>query len=170
MRFATSFEHRDFFSKNGYIEFEGLITLDECALLLSKEPGRDLWRKDVLVKRISLRPQFGEIASVLSHKKTLRIGFDQLLDPKNPILLADSCLKPTIGLLIILTGEKAGSGIFFNPESPMPAAEHAFLIIYSDTKTIYHLNKKDPHTHALKKLGYVFGDLVKSDTHPFIHA
>lgn len=168
MRFTTSFEHRDFFSKNGYIEFEKLISLEECALLLSKKTGLDLWRRDPLIKKISLRSQFGEIASQLSRTKVLRIGFDLLLDPLHSPSLLDSSLKPSIGLLIILAGEKTGSGLFFHPKLLFPQMEKAFLITYCESKTLYHFKKEDPYTHHVKKLGYAFGDLIKNDTHPLI--
>lgn len=168
MRFTTSFEHRDFFSKNGYIEFEQLISLDECALLRSKTADLDLWRQDPLVKKISLRSQYGEIASELSHKKILRIGFDLLLDHSQTFPLLESSIQPFMGVLIILSEEKMGSVLFFEPHYPLPKAEKAFLIVYCESKTLYQFKKNDPYTHHLKKLGYVFGDLIKSHTHPLI--
>lgn len=168
MRFATSFEHRDFFSKNGYIEFADLIPLAECELLLSNPAGFDLWRENPLIKKISLRPQLAELASILLLKKTLRIGFDQRLNRDEIPELTNSCLKPIICLFLILSGEKAGHGLFFKPENLPHLTAPVFLISYCDVKTFYLLNKRDPYTHAPKKLGYVFGDLLRNDTHPLI--
>jgi hypothetical protein len=43
-----------------------------------------------------------------------------------------------------------------------------FLIAYAAPEAIYVLEKKDPHTHALKKLGYVFGDRLQNGHHPIV--
>lgn len=165
MRLATSFTHREFFFKNGCIEFESLISLEECSLLLSKPLGRDLWRKDSLIKKISTRRQFGEIATVLSCKKMIRIAFDQRIN--KPFNLQASCLEPVIALQIPLSGEKVGSGIFLSPTTPL-LENDSFLIVYCESTTVYQLNSEDPYTHSLKRLGYVFGDRVRNDTHPLI--
>jgi hypothetical protein len=42
------------------------------------------------------------------------------------------------------------------------------MIVYCTDKTVYVLEKRDPHTHALKKLGYGFGDRLEEKTHPII--
>lgn len=166
MRFSTSFEQRDFFSKNGYIEFEGLISLDDCALIKEQAAGRDVWRSSGLLKKISLSPQLAEIAAVLSHKKSLRIAYDQRIQGEFKFL--NHSIKPVIGLFVLLENEKVGNVIFFNPKFPPEKLANSFVIVYCEPKTQYLYEPKDPHTHLLKKLGYTFGELLRNDTHPLI--
>ena len=71
---------------------------------------------------------------------------------------------------------KAGSGIFFTPDIPLSLEylfetpnQHQLLIVYCEDKSLYRHEKSDPHTHALKKLGYVFGDRLKNTTHPVVY-
>lgn len=166
MRFSTSFEQRDFFSKNGQIEFEGLISLKECALLKKQTAGRDLWRKNAEIKKISLRPQLGEVATVLAQKKNIRIAYDQKIQDKVQFL--NHSIRPIVGICVLLTGERESNVIFFKPESPPEELSHSFLIVYCEEKTQYLLEPKDPHTHLLKRLGYTFGETLRNDTHPLI--
>jgi hypothetical protein len=104
MKFATAKEHRDFFVKNGWIEFEDFITPDVLAeadetiqetlgerlkephrsvLLADPErlfkQGRDLWRSSPVLKKLALQARFAEIASELIEKRPLRLAYDQFL-------------------------------------------------------------------------------------------
>ena len=173
MRIATNLEHRDFFSKNHFIEFEKLISAEDCAFLLAKTPERDLWRKNPQIKKITLSSKFAEIAASLAKKNSLRLAYDERLPAhfQAPHPLGETtCLKHlSISLLLILSGEKAGNGIFFLPDVYVPSADDAFLITYCEPRTMYLLDKSDPHVHDLKKLGYVFGDLLRSETHPILY-
>ncbi|SPJ31602.1 phytanoyl-CoA dioxygenase family protein [Candidatus Protochlamydia amoebophila] len=103
MKFAIAKEHRDFFQKNGLIEFEDFLSEEQVSTvnraidrvlterlkvtpqrlkLLSSEcvfsQGRDLWRSNEELKKIVCQPKFAEIASELIEKKPLRLGYDQL--------------------------------------------------------------------------------------------
>ncbi len=42
------------------------------------------------------------------------------------------------------------------------------LIVYTTGKAAYTLQPEDPHTHALKNLGYVFGDRLNDVLHPIV--
>jgi hypothetical protein len=42
------------------------------------------------------------------------------------------------------------------------------LFLYAEEDALYTLNPLDPHTHALKRMGYVFGDRLKETTHPHL--
>ena len=71
---------------------------------------------------------------------------------------------------------KAGSGIFFSPNLPLSLdylteTPHTsqLLIAYTEDIALYTRNTNDPHTHALKKLDYVFGDRLLSTTHPLLY-
>lgn len=71
---------------------------------------------------------------------------------------------------------KIGSGLFFFPNVPLsfdylletPGISQ-LLIVYTKETALYIHNPMDPHTHALKKLGYVFGDRLRSSTHPIVY-
>lgn len=103
MKFAVASEHRDFFNKNGYIEFAELVTDEQLKRLnedvkqvlvnrlklpshasLDKQPsgslfskGRDLWRDLPSIKKVVCNPLFAEIAWELCQQRPLRIGYDQ---------------------------------------------------------------------------------------------
>lgn len=69
-----------------------------------------------------------------------------------------------------------GDGIFFSAQllvswEPLLALhnQNFFLITYTNTQPLYVLEKRDLCTHSLKQLGYVFGDTLKSDTHPVLY-
>lgn len=104
MKLATDKSHRDYFYKNGTIEFESLISTEQVqelneginrvlskSLSLSKDKierreskdlflqGRDLFRKDEKIKKIVLNRHLAEIAVELMEVRSLRIGYDQLL-------------------------------------------------------------------------------------------
>lgn len=70
---------------------------------------------------------------------------------------------------------KPGSVVFIKPQCMLdwsPLFEHQereFLMIgYTQNRSVYRMNTKDPHTHTLKGKGYVFGDLLKEKTHPIV--
>jgi len=76
--------------------------------------------------------------------------------------------------LVPLT-QKEGNGIFFAPSLPLSFdylihIPHIvqLLIVYGSDKSVYIYQKTQPQTHALKKLGYIFGDRLKDSTHPIL--
>lgn len=102
MKLAVDQEHRHFFRKHQYIEFDELLTADQCASLNEEsaavlsnflkipkdkvffappeklyQSGRDLWRQDPSLRKIVCQSAWAEIASELLEKKPLKIGFDQ---------------------------------------------------------------------------------------------
>ncbi|GAB4190724.1 MAG: hypothetical protein Tsb0015_12170 [Simkaniaceae bacterium] len=69
-----------------------------------------------------------------------------------------------------------GHGIFFQVDAPISFEslyavpnQNLLLIVYGKDKMLYTKNDRDPHVHQLKKLGYVFGDKLKNETHPIIY-
>jgi hypothetical protein len=104
MKFALQGEHRDFFAKNGYIEFEGLLSEKDVVTLkeaidqvLCKRlkvlpeklehktaqelymAGRDVWRDHPAIKKWTTSPILAELASSLFKKRPIRLAFDQVL-------------------------------------------------------------------------------------------
>lgn len=100
-----------------------------------------------------------------------------------------SCITPVVcGLMLCLEPatfpeippalfpKTAGSGVFFKPDLPFDLTflSHAqggryLLIVYAHPRTVYILNDNDPHTHALKHKGYVFGDKLSDKLNPLIY-
>jgi|HubBroStandDraft_4_1064222.scaffolds.fasta_scaffold65575_2 hypothetical protein len=102
MRFAITADHRDFFNKNHYIEFEEVLSLAQLSSLkqnaeetLAKRlripvqklkeksapeiyhAGYDLWRDNEEIKKIAHKQAFASLASELMQTLPLRYGFDQ---------------------------------------------------------------------------------------------
>jgi hypothetical protein len=205
MRFVLASEHREFFSKNRFIEFEDLIadvaTINsefDVVLMerLKKLPqsrtpqelfkvGRDVWRK---YSKLTCKRGLAEIAASLFHQKTVRLAYDQILKTTeqtgsplmhNLSLQQASCFQPILGGVIVrishdpspppMTPIKVGSGLFLHPDLPLPWTsffqnpnQTLLLIVYAPEKTLYILNKDDPHTHELKREGYAFGDRIQN--------
>lgn len=110
MKFAVASEHRDFFNKNGYIEFAELLSADQLARLnedirqalvnrlklpshafLERLPpselfnqGRDLWRELPAIRKMVFNPSFAEIAYEFCQERPLRIAFDQFFPASMP--------------------------------------------------------------------------------------
>lgn len=102
MRFAITADHREFFKKNNYIEFENILSADQIGSLkknaeetiakrlnipVSKlkdktapeiyQAGYDLWRDNGEIKKITQKQTFGTVASELFQALPLRYAFDQ---------------------------------------------------------------------------------------------
>ncbi len=58
---------------------------------------------------------------------------------------------------------------FFTPSQVENDDENMTHVFgYTGAKPLYIFNPLDPHTHALKKYGYGFGDQIKEKTHPVL--
>jgi hypothetical protein len=107
-------------------------------------------------------------------------------------LTQTSCAKPLAGALLLRLSEEPlvlpyeqplcpipkqiGNVLFLSPLLPIHwnllfslQNTHLFLIAYAPKRALYHLEKQDPHTHAWKRLGYVFGDALTDSLHPILH-
>lgn len=156
-------------------------------------------QKLILHKRLAeVAIELMEVKSLRMGYDQLFFGEQKPIDSKNPYhqllmqtgsLQDISCLKPVIcGLMICLEdaqsddetsplfSKKAGNGVFFKPEIPMDlqylthATKSRYLLIaFVDSRTVYVLNDRDPNTHELKRLGYVFGDRLTDSLHPLLH-
>ncbi len=246
MKIAIAKEHREFYKKNGWIEFENILTNDQLVLfnrsidqVLSEklkvpedkvvavssesafQHGRDLWRSNEALRKLIFMPRIGEIVSELIELKPLRIGYDQYLPPiaassisKSPLyhkFLGDeqnlenmSSIKGVVaGLIICLTSTKEeveenkevevnkqvevnnqidifpnlpGHVIVINPtvsfnfsNLPTHPNQRYYLIVYVQNSSYYYLQPNDPHTHHLKKYGYVFNDKLSDKLNPVVY-
>lgn len=95
MRFAASREHKKFFREHCFIEFSELLSpaaVEELlqAVLTSRKAvrgdadktfiaGRDLWRNEPKLSKVSLASKFAEVFADLVDQKPIRMGFDQIL-------------------------------------------------------------------------------------------
>lgn len=77
-----------------------------------------------------------------------------------------------------LFSKQAGSGVFFNPQTPFlfqPNAENTnslrqyLMIVYVSNSSVYLCNHSDPQVHALKQYGYVFGDKLNDKRNPIVY-
>lgn len=93
MKFSSNLEQRDFFNKNGYVSFEGLLNPQELEILnravdqftpqeKEKLESRDLFRRNEAVKKIVCGSKLVRLAYEFLQKKPLRLVFDQLVMEK----------------------------------------------------------------------------------------
>jgi len=153
--------------------------------------GHDLFRQSDYLKKICTSKLFAALFAELIGEKSIRLGFDQFI-PKNystkslQSLEESCCLRGILGGLIICLNSAdasdpsvfpshAGNGIFFRAQHPIDyqilqqrPQQQFYLIGYTSQKTQYSLQENDPHTHDLKKLGYIFGDSLQNEHHPLI--
>ncbi|MCP5504885.1 MAG: hypothetical protein H7A41_07005 [Chlamydiales bacterium] len=198
MGFGLTKEHHDFYHKNHFIEFEDLLSSKEMdalekaldSLVTTEDwihTGHDVWRRDESIKKVTLHKGLAEIASNLCKKSPLRIAYDQVIEgplSKDTLNLieASSIRKVVCGLTLQLSiassienpfvPKKRGSGVFFSPFSELdfPKDCHLFMIVYTEKLAQYVHETRDPNMHALKKLDYVFGDKMRSTTHPIVYS
>lgn len=220
MNFAVIGKHRDFFRKQGWIEFEELLSAAQLERLnieiesvlarrLHLPPpvipktapeklyanGRDLWRDSPLLKRHFLDKSLAEIASELIEQKPLRFGYDQLLPTavlsyanifshtiqeisciQHLLCAALLCLSPAEGQVIASLPQKPGNAVFFAPHSPLPLDQLQalsgglyLLLTYTTPNAVYCMEKRDPHLHHFKTLGYSYGDRLKDTLNPLVY-
>ncbi len=222
MRFAITADHREFFKKNNYIEFENILPADQVSSLkknaeetISKRlkfspsklkaktapdiyyAGYDLWRENEEIKKITHKNAFATVASELFQTLPLRYGFDQYFSMFNcaaaspydvPSTLQEiSCLSPLAGGLILPLEDlpspptffpmplKSGSALFISSSFSLPwphlfatCGLNFFMIVYATEKTMFRAGSHDPHAAALKKLGYVYNEMLKDSVHPIL--
>ena len=156
--------------------------------------GSHCWQDDPRITKVALNPHLAEIASQLTKERTLRLASSQILsgglsekkvfDESLPLENLCSIQKVSCGLILHLSSseeledpqpKKPGSATFFSTRLPISfdyltktSQLTQLFLIYSVENSLYTLTPTDPHTHALKKLGYGFGDHVRPHTHPIV--
>ncbi len=181
MKYHISREQRFFFDQRHYIEFDGLLSNEEQkrlknALLKESSVKRDISSVHSDVREIVLSRSRAKLASELSYNKVLRFGFDELFVQPNTTknLLNEICIQGLIICLFLDIDSDDGRGIFTLPnvdisELPLDPNKRYLLIGWAEEKAIYIMQPNDPHTHELKKRGYVFGDRLQEKWHPIIN-
>lgn len=83
-----------------------------------------------------------------------------------------SLLIPPVNLFSTVSG----NGVFFHPDARIDFQEllkhpgqNYLMIIYTQAVAQYMLQEADPHTHDLKRLGYVFGDRLTDKLNPIVY-
>jgi hypothetical protein len=156
--------------------------------------GRDVWRQEGVVSRLVQNRAMAQIGAELFKESRLLLAFDQSLRATatvglieiEPMSLAEmSSIQPLAGAALVrLKGGAMPSPllppletdvVFITPQLQIPwplffqESHHSFILIaYAPAKAQYLLEKKDLHTHELKKLGYVFGDRIRPPHHPVV--
>ncbi len=134
--------------------------------------GRDLWRRSPAVKKIVLRSTLAELAKQLREENELFLGFDQLFESaqiEQASLEQLFSVKPlSVGLMIFLKGERAGSGRFIHPKNSLNWDEkEPFIVIgYAKQGAIYHENSDDLGTDFLKQFNMRDRHPLKDPLHP----
>jgi hypothetical protein len=180
MRFSLLATQKNFFHTKGYIQFERLLSSKVCASLRGVKPGRDLFRSSDTVRKIVVGRNMGDLARNLVDCKELRVGFDEIACAPfwfegKTLAQCTSVRGLKVAFLIALDGDLSGSGIAFSPELAWHGQETELacpgpflLIAYATPAANYVLEPNDPHTHALKHLGLVYGEPLSEKTHPLL--
>lgn len=124
MKFSIAKEHRDFFQKHGFIEFEKIFNETQITDLnsaidyaISKkvnkehlmseqlfQEGRDLWRYNEQLKKLISHHSLVEVMAQLFDIKPIRLGYDQLFPSISSSLLGSYeayIKKPPLSLVEI---------------------------------------------------------------------
>lgn len=237
MRYVVDKEHRDFFQKEGKIEFEGIFTLEQLAVVnkaidqalaarclvtedkllkCSSEQlftaGRDLWRDQEELRKFITHGRLTETVVELVEQRPLRIAYDQLLPACPPRIFDNvytrylshpgslndvSCIEGIVcGVMILLNNtvlndqvtsvtdftdapgvldvfpSKSGNAVFFQSSKPIDwerllkhTGQRFLLVSYAEMNAFYKLQERDPHTQALKRLDYRFGERLSDRFH-----
>ncbi len=174
MKFAVAPEQKSFFEHNHYIEIEGLLNLSQLELIKAQRNStskRDIWRNNTEIKKIITSRALGELLFEFTDVKPIRLAYDEYLSTNQ----ADATLEQ-IGSIqgviggIIFNLEEPGNALIVSSDYPVPfhTLKSHYLVAYCQKNSVYVLRTNDPHTHALKQLGYSHGDRLNDKQHPII--
>lgn len=190
MKISVDPKQREVYLESGALLLEEILTSDVQEAILAEADqmkdvlGRDLWRKNATMKKMAGSRPVVSVVSQLLGERLIRLGFDQYL-PKIEGEYAE-WIKGTVSLrdissyrgeicaaLIPLTGQ--GNALFVKPEWKLELGEWVnldaphYLVLYTTLKAQYVLNKKDPASVEMSKLGYNNGDRLKEEINPVVH-
>ncbi len=185
-----------FYTKNGYLELEGILSPEECDTFFAFMANRDIWRQHPTLKTFILSRRMAGLALYLSGKPSLRLACDQWFPPgfslDKPTKFKDLFSVQGITSIILIQlqpgtvtkpakisplglfpfPQKQGSALIVTPDLLINWPPHPsiglYAIAYSIPAAVYIQNPRDPSGLALKQFGYGYGDLLKNDTHPLI--
>lgn len=102
-----------------------------------------------------------------------------LIALSEPLPIEDKTVQLEEGSLeegIDIFPKKRGNVIFFHPQRKINMkkiyshpGQRFYLIVYTQSNASYHLQPRDPHTHHLKQLGYIFNDKLSDRLHPIVY-
>jgi hypothetical protein len=185
MKFSSNLEQRDFFNKNGFVSFEGLLNPQEMDLLnqvidnlspqeREKFQTRDLFLRNDAVKKIVLSSKLVRLAYEFLQKKPLRIAFDQILLEKGA--KANHSGKETFQEMCCLGGLE---GIFLICiQSPMRiddsaphelTAGNGFLISPSVPYPFFSMAPAPGHRFIMIGYGGVYSQYLYEPRDPHCH-
>lgn len=178
MKYHITREQQFFFEQHHFIEFEGLLSSVEHEQLIKAVESfapkvRDISRLSSEVHTITHLVRLARMASMLTHQRYLRFGFDQRMTAPFAIanLETNSCIRGLNAALLLSLDSYSSRGIYFLPSCelgalPVGTETNFLLITWADRNAQYLLQPQDAYTHELKRLGYVFGDTLKEKWHP----
>ncbi len=184
MKTAISEQQAAFYTKNGFIEFE------IAPPPIPRRVGYDLWREDAAVEKWLVKT-LPPVAFALTGKKQLRLGCDrwfyanELPEKAGTLKEVLSLQRLALGVAVaenpqepgkrfplgLLPVPQAGHVLFFRPDLILDwphVKTDIYLAIYTLPNAVYVHNAKDPFTNSLKRFGYHFGDVLKSERHPLL--
>lgn len=201
MRTSITSQQAAFFTQNGYIELAGINFDPEEVFSTARSVshgayGRDLWRRDESLRRLTLRKLAPSISQLVT--KPVRLACDQWMAsfPLDKACRASEFLSiQGLVLIALFTANKVPSPLrrasavgippfAQDPESVLFVKPNIvldwplltktpvdlYLVAYAlPNTTVYIHNPKDPATHFLKEFGYEFGDVLTESTHPLIY-
>lgn len=123
-----------------------------------------------------------------TYQSSVSDAYHQLLNTHLTLNEVSSIDGVLCGLMLCLKGDGTGpaepktvfsnmpgNGVFFSPDAPLDfqhltkhPLQRYLLIVYSRKSSFYKLNEQDPHTYALKHLGFSFGERLSDKSHPTI--
>jgi hypothetical protein len=182
MRYVITSTQLNSFRKEGYLTLEDFLTEQEVSHIFqlleeakSRFPsGRDLERENPPLRKAIPFARLGQVAPQIFGKKQIRCGWTQYpphFPEEGSIEEVSSVTELLGGAMLHLAPPSLGNVTFYDKQFLLALPELTtplLLIALTREKTRYRLNEKDPHTHALKKLGYGFGDALSHETHPLI--
>ena len=161
------------------------------------EHGRDVSRKSTYCKKLLYTKSLAMFAAELCQKRSLIFGFDQyyvahdslalIATQEQSFTLEKSSIQGLVcGMVLCLQApdnaesegilpKVPGSVIFFDTNCTLQHTtmkeETPFrylMFTWADSKAVYRHKDEDLQMHALKQLGYMFGDQLKRQTHPIL--
>lgn len=150
------------FRQNGHIRFEQ-FSFEHIESPLEK---CDLWRTRPTLKKMILR-SLGPLALELTGKSSLRLACDQWLDDPYPVcpLRELFCFQ---GLAAIIALKESALDIYEPTSLSSLLSYSSYLVAFGCDPVRFMDNPRDPHLSSLKKMGYAFGDPLKTEFHPLI--
>jgi hypothetical protein len=164
MKYVVDKEHRSFFQKEGKIEFDGIFTIEQLALLnqaideallarcslpqtkLAKGPeeqrfmaGRDLWRDQEELRKFITHGRLTETVAELVEQRPLRIGYDQLF-PACPARIFDNAyiqyLRQSGSLNDMSSIEGIICGVMIPLSNPVKTAEPSMTDLNTPSESL----------------------------------